>query len=255
MAGEDHSIFEDDGSNYMASVSDIMTSLLFVFIITLVAFVIQFQDAEQRVEVEHEWLTNNRAMRNALLEDIEDELRQRGVQVKIDLGHGVLRLTEETVRFRSGSTELDEVPKRNLDLISEVLANILPCYAKSDVQDTNCNSNTVGRLDAVFIEGHTDNVPLKSAVLTNWDLSVKRAIVTYQHMLARGSMLGRLTNGNDEPLFSVAGYADQRPLVGHKYEGPTPDSSNRRIDIRFIMTPPTAREGAVVERLHEAGLN
>lgn len=267
MANDDHSIFEDEGSGYLVSVSDIMAGLLFIFIITLVAFVMHFQTAaeekkqEQQVleqktkqkDVLLERLTNNRAVREELLTNIERELRARGVEVKVDLKHGVLRLTEEAVRFRSSKAELDEQPKHNLDLISDVLSLLLPCYAKVTDESLKCDIRTTGKLEAVFIEGHTDNVPLRSAVYSNWDLSAKRAIATYQHMLEKNPSLGDLRNLNQEPLFSVAGYAEHRPL--YAYTQPTDDARNRRIDIRFIMMPPSKEEADIVEQVHERGVN
>ncbi|WP_337241531.1 hypothetical protein, partial [Proteus faecis] len=38
----------DEGSGYLVSVSDLMSGLVFIFIITLVAFILNFQDAAQK---------------------------------------------------------------------------------------------------------------------------------------------------------------------------------------------------------------
>ena len=51
MTRDDNLVLEDEGAGYLVSVSDIMTGLLFVFIITLVAFVIQFQDASEKKDI------------------------------------------------------------------------------------------------------------------------------------------------------------------------------------------------------------
>lgn len=273
MAAQDQSIFEDEGAGYLVSVSDIMAGLLFIFIITLVAFVIHFQSAaqetqrlaeikrqEERVLKEQtrvkslliERLTNNRAVREQLLSEIERELALKGVTVKVDMNHGVLRLTQDTVRFASASAELEERPKRNLELIADVLDTLLPCYANGGIVERKCDPRTAGKLEAVFIEGHTDNVPLGSPDWTNWDLSAKRAISTYHHMLKHAPRLGALANRAGEPLFSVAGYADQRPLF--HYDKPTHDVRNRRIDIRFIMVPPSSKEADVIQQVHGHGI-
>lgn len=273
MAAQDQSIFEDEGAGYLVSVSDIMAGLLFIFIITLVAFVIHFQSAAQETQRLAEQkrkeeqvlreqtrvksllidrLTNNRAVRDQLLSDIERELALKGVTVKVDMNHGVLRLTEDTVRFASAKADLEEHPRRNLELIADVLSDLLPCYANGDAPDKTCDPRTAGKLEAVFIEGHTDNVPLRSPAWTNWDLSAKRAISTYQHMFQHSSTLGLLKNLNGEPLFSVAGYADQRPLFVHA--SPTDDQRNRRIDMRFIMMPPSSKDAAIVQQVHDHGV-
>ena len=133
---DDQTFLEDEGAGYLVSVSDIMAGLLFVFIITLVAFVIQFQYAsdakeqqQQILEEKVDDLTNARKLRKALLTQIQDELDEQGVKVQVDLEQGILRLTEETIRFRTGDSSLDEQPRRNIEIISRVLAELLPCYA------------------------------------------------------------------------------------------------------------------------------
>jgi chemotaxis protein MotB len=300
VSDRDVSVFEDEGAGYLVSVSDIMSGLLFVFIITLVAFVIQFQDAAEKKDKEsvllqqavdrkeQEWielqeaskkkdferlaletasegkeverkilqkkveqLTNNRAVRSKLLRDIERQLKDQGVEVEIDQGLGVLRLTEKTVLFRSNSTDLDPKPRENLRVISEVLSSIIPCYASTTRSLDYCDPETIGKLEAVFIEGHTDNVPIHKPSYTNWDLSAKRAISTYQFMLGESSILGELYNEREEPLFSVSGYSDQRPVVS--YDVPTDDPKNRRIDIRFIMTPPK-KTPDIIKAIQEEGV-
>jgi flagellar motor protein MotB len=278
----DHSILEDEGSGYLVSVSDIMAGLLFVFIITLLSFVIHFQDAADRKQKETKELetqteelveetkelkekkettervitrlTNNRSIRDQLLRNIQARLKEQGIRVSVDEELGVLRLTEETVRFRSMSSELDEVPRRHLRMISAVLNELLPCYTTGVQHVAHCDADTRGKLEAVFIEGHTDNKPFRnSGGYTNWDLSAKRAIGTYQFMIEQYPELARLKNASNLPLFSVAGYAEQRPVVPH--DVPTDDERNRRIDIRFIMTPPSREDIHIVEEIRQKGVN
>jgi len=40
----------DEDSGYLVSVSDLMSGLVFIFIITLVAFIINFQEAAQKTQ-------------------------------------------------------------------------------------------------------------------------------------------------------------------------------------------------------------
>jgi len=262
MAHQDEqALLEDEGAGYLVSVSDIMAGLLFVFIITLVAFVIQFQYASDAKELEQQILnekqqilnekvddlTNAKKLREALLSQIEDELYEQGVKVQVDLEHGILRLTEETIRFRTGDSSLDEKPKRNIEIISSVLADLLPCYAGTPWPDLTCRKETRGKLEAVFIEGHTDNVPIKGVNYTNWELSAQRAINTYKYMRQLQPKLVAIQNSRGEPLFSVAGYADSRPQYAH--DKSTNDPRNRRIDMRFIMTPPS-KDHEIVDEIH-----
>ncbi|NBC13318.1 MAG: hypothetical protein GVY09_08230 [Gammaproteobacteria bacterium] len=210
---------DDDGDGYLISVSDMMAGLLFVFLITLVAFVINFRiatdeqraarqeavdekvqaleekeraeaerDAAQaekdRLESVRDDLTNARRLRSQMLEDIRKRLEARGIRVEIDHDHGVLRLSENAISFRSSQAELRPQEQRKLAQIGAVLMAVLPCYAVNG--GTDCDAHTRGKLEAVFIEGHTDNVPLqRGAFDDNWDLSAQRAMYTYRLLAER----------------------------------------------------------------------
>ena len=291
-----HHLLDDEGAGYLISISDMMSGLLFIFIITLVAFVINFQDAiqqqeekrqkyekisadlqEKNLKLEEEILRNQKtraaytatvqeiigseAIRENLLLQIQKRLLTQGIQIQIDAHHGVLRLTEKAIRFDTGAAELDDDQLSKLEIIGETLAVILPCYAANPpavwIKDGTCNLKTQGKLDSVFVEGHTDNVPVNSTkwgrYQNNWELSALRAIYTYQKLIPTRPHLVGMFNLNDQPIFSVSGYGEGRPIPGHSYEVPTPDLDNRRIDLRFIMTPPSETEAE--KSLKAAGVN
>jgi len=243
-----HDFMEDDGAGYLISVSDMMSGLLFVFIITLVAFILNFQDAIQKQKEVTETqktivrkLTSTNQVRAELLLNIQEVLAGQDIQVEIDADHGVLRLTEKAVKFETGKDSLDEVSRNNIQIISEVMSYILPCYASSTPEVDLCKGveQYRGMLDSVFVEGHTDNVPIASwKYKNNWVLSAQRAISAYS-FLVPNTVLENMENASLQPIFSVSGYGEGRPVDGHKYSVPTADPTNRRIDIRFIMTPPS----------------
>jgi chemotaxis protein MotB len=237
MSGS-NAYFVDDESSALMSVSDVMAGLLFVFIITLVAFIINFQEAADRQEAINTSLTNADDVRRQMLEEIEVLLVQRGIKVEIDEEHGVLRLTEAAVTFDSAKATLDDLQLANLATIRQILEAVLPCYAAST--SPGCDSAKAGRLDSVLIEGHTDNVPIGEGKDLNWELSADRAIYTYRYVIDESDVLKELRNTRGEPLFSVSGYGDRRPLAPHA--SPTREPQNRRIELRFIMSAPTVVE-------------
>lgn len=271
---------DDDGGGYLIAVSDMMAALLFVFLITLVAFVINFQLAaeeqqqaqaeaveekeraeaqrdlaqaeQERLELVRDDLTNSRRLREEMLEAIREELEERGIRVEIDREHGILRLTENAISFESAQAALAERERAKLAEVAAVLADVLPCYATESRSD--CESRTQGKLEAVFVEGHTDNVPLQGGRFRdNWDLSAQRAMYTYRAISKDEPALVELRNQLDQPLFSVSGYGEGRPVMAHS--APTADPRNRRIDLRFIMAPPEAtQEPEPVRALRERGL-
>ncbi|WP_456490028.1 OmpA/MotB family protein [Marinobacter nauticus] len=244
---------EDESANYMMSVSDIMSALLFVFIITLMAFVLNFQQAHSELEDTLGRYTGLEDLRERMLKEIERELEARNIEVAVDYKQGVLRLDERAIRFESSKSELQGPAAENARLIAAVLNSVLPCYtalSKAKASALNCRSETLNTLESVFVEGHTDNVPmLRNGEDHNWDLSAQRAIRTYREFLVAESGLASLFNTRNQPVFSVTGYGDSRPVPGHEYEKPTSDPRNRRIDLRFIMETPDSSSPQVLQKV------
>ena len=227
-----HGIIPEESGDYLVSLADLMAGLLFVFIITLMVFVMNFQGAT--VE-----LTNTEQLRATMLQEIATALSQRGVRVSVVENNGVLRLTENEILFPSGSAEPREEDQVRVAVLAEVLETVLSCYAgpPSGVPLSGCRTILPGRLEAVFLEGHTDNVPVHTGRFEdNWVLSAQRALFTYRALLRVRPGLGTFVNHRNQPLFSVSGYGDGRPIVA--YTLPTPEIRNRRIDLRFVMVPP-----------------
>jgi len=226
--------FPEESGDYLVSLADLMAGLLFVFIITLMVFVMTFQGATTE-------LTNTERLRTGILQQIAAELSKRGVRVLLVENDGVLRLTENEILFPSGSAELREEDLPHITMLGEVLEGVLSCYA-GRVSDSppppHCHDDaSSGRIEAVFLEGHTDNVPVHGGRFEdNWVLSAQRALYTYRALLRVRPELGLLVNHRGQPLFSVSGYGDGRPVVVHST--PTPEVRNRRIDLRFVMVPP-----------------
>ncbi|MGQ9484657.1 MAG: OmpA/MotB family protein [Desulfosoma sp.] len=258
---------EDGGQSYLISVSDMMCGLLFLFIITLMVFVINFHvETLKKTEAleqatrnnEHvaeklrslasdyrkktQELTHTREARAQLLEEVKAFLEKQGLQVYVDQDQGVLRLPEK-ILFPLGSADLQAEGKENLRKLALALRATVPCYAGSHSapRPPTCSQDNFrpGTLEAILIEGHTDNVPIREGgqFKNNWELSAKRSIVTYLEMLRAEPTLADLKNPNAEPLLGVSAYAETRPIVRHEKEAPEP--LNRRIDLRFLMAPPS----------------
>jgi chemotaxis protein MotB len=257
-----HDLLEDEGAGYLISISDMMAGLLFIFIITLVAFIINFQDAIQkqkevtRTQTEIvKRFTNLDQTRTELLELLKLRLQNANIKVEIDTKHGVLRLTENAVQFETASASLDEQNEANLKTIGSILNAVIPCYASNPPTFHDCEGfdKSNGKIDSIFVEGHTDNVPMNSyKYKDNWDLSASRAITAYR-VLIPDTVLNQIVNANFQPIFSVSGYGEGRPVEGHSYTFPKSDPTNRRIDLRFIMTPPSLTD--VQKNINAEGAN
>ncbi len=230
----------------MVSISDLMSGLLFLFIITVSVFSLTLQDQQNAYEqkaiakqAEIDKLTKTKQARITLLQLVSEKLMAQNIHVAIDPANGILHLPEALL-FESGSDRLNARGFSALEKIAEVLKQILPCYcngACSNSRRQSVNPFEAG-LDAVFIEGHTDDRPLRSTAVfkSNWELSTARAIRTFKVLGDVAPELMRLQNRAGERIFGVSGYADSRPVKPNISEDNR--AQNRRIDIRFIMAMP-----------------
>ena len=109
--------------------------------------------------------------------------------------------------FEPGSAEL------NIDETREVMLKLSKFFQEPELKKRRFR-----------IEGHTDNTPVADEKYpSNWELSAARALNTL-HFLA--------DFGVDEKSFSVAGYADTRPVFSNSTkEG---QAYNRRVDIVIL---------------------
>lgn len=152
-----------------------------------------FKVIEQPIQVYEERTT-------ALIEDIRKNIKDLpGASVKSD-PRGVVVTFSDSMLFSSGSADI----KQEAFGVLEKLAGSL--------------NSVPGR---IIIEGHTDNVPLaKGKYPSNWELSTARA----------GSVLGFFIKNKMSPdRFSIAGYAEFRPLASNDDEEGR--SKNRRVEI------------------------
>ncbi|NGZ07100.1 MAG: hypothetical protein G8237_12175 [Magnetococcales bacterium] len=285
--------------DYSISISDVMSALLYVFIVILIIFSFNMGNSESDFRTEYEKAAQEREqikklhneqseklkkleigivelrdlaahlkrdldqhmaktnqLLHQLLSDIHHDLQVENVQVFIDPNHGLLRLPNE-ILFPLGQAQFAPGGEETLTKLARVLARHLPCYAGSidkAVRLSFCEERqwNPGTLDAVFIEGHTDNIPLGKAnpFANNLHLSGMRAIKTFETILGgeKGvSVLKELRNQKGQSVFGISGYGEHRPVISH--ENPTAEPANRRIDIRFFLVNP--KPPAVIPQLFE----
>ena len=212
---------EQQGDAFTTSVSDLMAGLLSIFILALCYFMLNFQTVTNKY-------TGNTELRNQLLKDVGKDLQAQGLQVRIDTKQGVLRIPE-SVLFESGEANIKD---QGQEAVGKLSQSLLKTMTRPEYREA---------LETVFIEGHTDNVPIHNEFFqSNWELSTQRAINTWNLMRNDVPEFNWLVNPRGEPIFSCSGYAETRPV---RENGLDPNSeegraANRRIDIRFVMMPP-----------------
>lgn len=222
--------------NYFVSMTDMMVGLIFIFIIMLTFYALQFREETQRLD--------GSGTREGVLNALNVRLETVGVDIEIDPETGVARLPER-ILFDSARAELKADGRRDVEELARALAAILPCHVDNLPRPADC-PEARHRIESVYIEGHTDADAMAGggALRDNWDLSVARATNTYRELVRAQPVLETLCvrrragEGACQPVLSVSGYGAQRPVaVG---DGIAQKQKNRRIDIRFIMTSPDA---------------
>ena len=125
------------------------------------------------------------------------------LSVKIVDGRMVVALATD-VLFASGSAELSAEGGAAIGEVATVLAGIP---------------------DRKFqIEGHTDNVPIKTDKYpSNWELASARALTVVRAMIGAGMPAGRV---------SAASYGEFKPTAAN--DSPTGKAANRRIEIVVV---------------------
>jgi chemotaxis protein MotB len=142
----------------------------------------------------------NNVIKKALLSFNSDE-----ISVEMKNGKVYVSMTDKLL-FRSGSAEVEEKGKAAIKTVADIL---------------NKNKDV-----SIMIEGHTDNVPIKTAQFQdNWDLSV-----------ARATNIVRLLDETykvDAKMLTAAGRGEYVPKASNETaEG---RAKNRRTEI--ILTP------------------
>jgi len=282
---------QHEEENYFVSMTDMMVGVLFIFIIMLMVFALDFRsvtDTQERISTEQllmlkkyeqllaqtkrknlalerktrriskkldalqkqvrreiQFLADAQKVRSGLLRDIRRALEHEGLRVEIDETNGVLRLTEDAVRFETDRSDLVGEARGNVGKIARALALVLPKYAHCTTSQNRRNCRTNGRttVETVFIEGHTDK---RGSDERNWKLSTQRAVNTYRVINETRPRLHDLINRAGRPIISVSGYASNRPID----KGVTPQAyeRNRRIDLRFVMeTDQKGRLGKILK--------
>ena len=221
----------DHEESYFISMTDMMVGLVFVLMVMLVYYALQYRQTTTE-------LTDTKVRRTQLLQHLQARLKTEHLDVAIDTDAGVLRLPED-VLFDKGSDVVKPEGQQALAKVGQALKAELPCYTDAKVP-AGCEATKSG-LESVFVEGHTDSDQLNQGGRDNWNLSADRAVNTYRSLMGQTPALNgfenaRLRPNDPQPLFGVSGYGPTRPVVPDTTEANK--RLNRRIDIRFNMVTP-----------------
>lgn len=277
---------EGEEENYFVSLSDLMTGVLFIFVILTTALALHYHleagklakaegeankarkgaqeakaeanKARKGAQAAKEDATRARGKAEQVQEALDalakvlrerEQLRKQELQglvtrlgelklaVELDETNGILRLPEELL-FRTGEATLQPKGRRAISLLA---GELLPIVRRG------CGDSPL-RWEAIYIEGHTDNMPTNknSDYPSNWHLSSARAIDTFNALIQSQPDLQSLYNHQQKAVLGISGYGEQRPVADNTTDEGR--QKNRRIDIRFVMAYPSQVEIEEMER-------
>lgn len=149
--------------------------------------------------------------------EVSELVKSEGLEGNVDVKlqeRGVVISINERLIFKSGSAEIekesqDKVVKIGKDILSRIPDNYMR------------------------IEGHTDNVPIKSPKFpSNWELSAARATNVLRILVDQA--------GINPSLISAVGYGEFTPLVPNTSDANR--EKNRRVDIVILRSSSSVGE-------------
>jgi chemotaxis protein MotB len=261
---------EEDGDGYFASVSDLMVGILFVFLLMLTVFALNYREAEHEQEVrraeleaakkeaqlqaaradrlrklleeaagklQHDIEASSNA-RDRLLTTLETDLKQRGINVRVDRQAGILHLPGDLL-FGTLSATLGPKQRESVGALAGALAQTLPCFTPIEDWTARCDPSDLPVLETVLVEGHTDRRPINGSgnvFRDNDQLSTERALAVFAELQRAQPRLNELFNADRSyPLLGVSGFGARRPLPSAQGDTEPEYSLNRRIDLRFLL--------------------
>ena len=141
-----------------------------------------------------------------LYQKIKENILYNGLEAALQVSKSkeliVIRITDQAV-FDSGS---DEIRQGSLPMLQSIL-QIFDTYQEA--------------IDQILIEGHTDNVPVKSLRFrSNWELSTARAVTMVEYCIENSSV---------SPIkYAASGYGEYHPVASNDTE--EGKAKNRRVD-------------------------
>lgn len=201
------------------SISDLMSGVMAVVMLLLVISVLQNTYSKMKHKQESEG--GQVAQKQKVIEvlsDIKNSVLTQKAENLIDFNLKERKITLKDNVFSRGSACITPQAAQAFISIQDKVATLL--------QNTEQIS--------IFVEGHTDNIPVGSPVTNyhefctvyddNFTLSAARA------REARKLLIGKLDDATAKKVI-VAGYGDSQPLTN---TDPS-DAKNRRVEVKFVF--------------------
>jgi len=218
------------------SLSDLMSAMLFVFIITLIAYIINFSSNREITQSLGQQMSDLELKKSYIIKNISDNLLKNGIRHAVDTKKGIISISSDQLGFTAGQHRLNSSAIQTISKVSSSIGSELWCKNTTSISSRDCIDGFIPEIDYVYVEGHTDNVPFRprNGIRDNIDLSLLRAASVKR-------IIDDLIDANAYEVFIPVGYGSTKPIIFHSK--PTDDAKNRRIDFRFSLKKPWEHSG------------
>jgi len=200
----------DDSGGWLTTYADMMTLLMTFFVLLFAMSTLDPVKLEQFGQSMGEHQGSRKKSKKVSLSQINKEVKklvknqklQEQVKVRMD-ARGVTLEIASDLAFNVGSADLSRP-------IQSFLIKLVSTMNKATY--------------AIAVEGHTDNIPIRSATFpSNWELSAARASAVIRYLTSQGIPGDK---------FRAIGFGDTAPKVANDTRENR--AKNRRVDITFL---------------------
>ena len=156
---------QDEEPGFWISFSDLMASILIIFILLFVYKLVEYQASLSEKEQQIQELTSTRVK---IIEMLQEEFEKENIDINIDPKTGTIKLNE-SILFDTSKSELKKEGK-------EFAKRFIPIYVKILLGNEEVRS----QLSQIIIEGHTDDV---GSYISNLKLSQDRTLSVARFLL------------------------------------------------------------------------
>ena len=204
---------QEEETSYWLSFSDLMASVLIIFILLFVYNLIAYEESMNETEKMIQELTSTRMK---IITMLQEEFDKEDIDIIIDPKTGAIQLNE-SILFDSGKSQLKDEGK----LFAE---KFIPIYVKILLGNDEIKS----QISQIIIEGHTDDV---GGYLYNLKLSQERSLSVAQFLI--NPEFDYMYKNEMEKYLTINGRSYSEPILNS--DGSINKDASRRVEIKFRL--------------------
>ncbi|WP_286316522.1 OmpA/MotB family protein [Romboutsia ilealis] len=204
---------QEEETSYWLSFSDLMASVLIIFILLFVYNLIAYEESMNETEKMIQELTSTRMK---IITMLQEEFDKEDIDIIIDPKTGAIQLNE-SILFDSGKSQLKDEGK----LFAE---KFIPIYVKILLGNDEIKS----QISQIIIEGHTDDI---GGYLYNLKLSQERSLSVAQFLI--NPEFDYMYKNEMQKYLTINGRSYSEPILNS--DGSINKDASRRVEIKFRL--------------------